>query len=96
MIIKNGHIFTDQGRFMQADIKLEGDRIVEIAPAGTLEGDEVIDATGKYVTPRLRGHPHPRRCRQRLLRRHHRGRGEDQPLRGQPGRYHLHGHHHGL
>ena len=31
MIIKNGHIFTDQGRFMQADIKLEGDRIVEIA-----------------------------------------------------------------
>ena len=21
MIIKNGHIFTDQGRFMQADIK---------------------------------------------------------------------------
>ena len=51
MIIKNGHIFTDQGRFMQADIKLEGDRIVEIAPAGTLEGDEVIDATGKYVTP---------------------------------------------
>ena len=44
MIIKNGHIFTDQGRFMQADIKLEGDRIVEIAPAGTLEGDEVIDA----------------------------------------------------
>ena len=37
MIIKNGHIFTDLGRFMQADIKLEGDRIVEIAPAGTLE-----------------------------------------------------------
>ena len=31
MIIKNGHIFTAQGRFMQADIKLEGDRIVEIA-----------------------------------------------------------------
>ena len=51
MILKNGHVFTEQARFVQADIRMEGDRIVEIAPAGTLEGDEVLDAAGRYVVP---------------------------------------------
>lgn len=51
MILKKGHVFTDLGRFMQADVQLEGDRIVKLAPAGTLEGDEAIDAAGKYVVP---------------------------------------------
>ena len=51
MILKNGKIFTALGRFMEADVEIQGDRIVKVAPAGSLNGDEVIDAAGKYVTP---------------------------------------------
>ena len=51
MILRNGSVFTDLGRFIPADVELEGDRIVRMAPANTLEGDEVLDCTGKYVTP---------------------------------------------
>lgn len=51
MILKNGKVFTALGRFMEADVEIQGDRIVQVAPAGTLEGTEVIDAAGKYVTP---------------------------------------------
>ena len=51
MILKNGKIFTALGRFMEADVEIQGDRIARIAPAGTLEGSDVIDASGKYVTP---------------------------------------------
>ena len=51
MILRNGSVFTDLGRFIPADVELEGDRIVRVAPANTLEGDEVLDCTGKYVTP---------------------------------------------
>ncbi len=51
MILKNGKVFTALGRFMEADVEIQGDRIVKVAPAGTLEGTDVIDAAGKYVTP---------------------------------------------
>lgn len=51
MIIQNGRVFTQDGVFIDADVQIEKDRIVKIAPAGTLTGDEVIDAAGKYVTP---------------------------------------------
>ena len=51
MILRNGSVFTDLGRFIPADVELRGDRIVRGAPANTLEGDEVLDCTGKYVTP---------------------------------------------
>ena len=51
MILRNGSVFTDLGRFIPADVELAGDRIVRVAPANTLEGDEVLDCTGKYVTP---------------------------------------------
>lgn len=51
MIIKNGQVFNSLGRFIPADVELAGDRIVKVAPAGTLHGEEEIDATGKYVTP---------------------------------------------
>ena len=51
MILRNGSVFTDLGRFIPADVELEGDRIVRVAPANTLEGDQVLDCTGKYVTP---------------------------------------------
>ena len=51
MILKNGQVFTALGRFLTADVELEGDRIKQVAPAGTLHGAEEIDAAGKYVTP---------------------------------------------
>lgn len=51
MIIKNGQVFHSNGRFIPADVELAGDRIVKVAPAGTLHGDEELDAAGKYVTP---------------------------------------------
>ena len=51
MIIKNGQVFNSNGRFIPADVELAGDRIVKVAPAGTLHGDEELDAAGKYVTP---------------------------------------------
>lgn len=51
MIIKNGQVFNSIGRFIPADVELVGDRIAKVAPAGTLYGDEEIDAAGKYVTP---------------------------------------------
>lgn len=51
MIIKNGQVFNSNGRFIPADVELVGDRIVKVAPAGTLHGDEELDAAGKYVTP---------------------------------------------
>ena len=51
MILKNGRVFTEEGRFVSADVELEGGKITRVAPAGTLDGDQVIDAAGKYVTP---------------------------------------------
>lgn len=51
MILQNGSVFTALGRFMPADVRIEGGRIAEVAPAGSLAGGEVLDAAGKYVTP---------------------------------------------
>ena len=51
MILKNGLIFNENAQFVPADVELEGGRIVNVAPAGTLSGGEALDATGKYVTP---------------------------------------------
>ena len=50
MIIRNGVLFTQDNTLKQADLLLEGGRIVQIAPAGSLEG-EAIDARGNYVLP---------------------------------------------
>lgn len=51
MILKNGRIFTENAEFVPADVQIEGGVIVKVAPAGTLSGDDEIDAAGKYVTP---------------------------------------------
>ena len=51
MIIKNGQVFNSNGQFIPADVEIAGDRIVRVAPAGTLQGGEEIDAAGRYVTP---------------------------------------------
>lgn len=55
MIIKNGNVFTTCADGFEAlDIRILDSRIIEVA-AGLLpaEGEEVIDAAGKYITPGL-------------------------------------------
>ncbi|MCD7060381.1 dihydropyrimidinase [Pelagibacterium xiamenense] len=47
-VVKNGTIVTADLTYA-ADVKIEGDTIVEIGP--DLSGDEVLDATGCYVMP---------------------------------------------
>ena len=47
MIIKNGLVFNEEGRFEEKDVFIEGDRI------STEATGEVIDAKGLYVIPGL-------------------------------------------
>lgn len=49
-VIKGGTIYATEGVF-QGDIGIMGDVISEIKQGGGLEGDKVIDATGKCVFP---------------------------------------------
>ena len=51
MILKNGLVFTENAEFVPADVELAGEAIVKVAPAGTLDGEEVLDVSGRYVTP---------------------------------------------
>lgn len=51
MIIKNGIVFTDTGRLMRADVAYEDGKITAVAPAGSLQGGEVLEAKGCYVLP---------------------------------------------
>lgn len=47
MVIKNGKIFTEEGKFVEKDLYIDGDKI------SSTESGEVIDATGLYVIPGL-------------------------------------------
>tara|TARA_R110000868_G_scaffold68685_10_gene203009 strand:- start:10866 stop:12320 length:1455 start_codon:yes stop_codon:yes gene_type:complete len=47
-VIKNGTVVTADLTY-KADVKIEGDVIVEIGPS--LSGDETLDATGCYIMP---------------------------------------------
>lgn len=63
MIVKNARIFLDgPGIFAPLDIRIENEKIVEIAEA--IKGDDtVIDAAGCYVTPGLiEAHSHIGMC----------------------------------
>ncbi len=51
MILKNGLVYNESGTFVNADVEMQGDKILKVAPPNTLTGNDVIDATGKYVTP---------------------------------------------
>lgn len=51
MILQNGRIFTENGVFRSADVEIAEGKIVKIAPAGTLNGAQVLDVKGQYVTP---------------------------------------------
>ena len=47
MIIKNGRVFTEEGKFVDKNLCIDGDEI------SSTEQGEVIDATGCYVIPGL-------------------------------------------
>ena len=51
MIIKNGLVYTAAARFEALDLEFENGRITRLAPAGTLDAPDAIDAEGNYVTP---------------------------------------------
>lgn len=57
IIIKNGKMIDiEQGKLMKADIAVEGDRIIEIAPEISSSAVSEIDASGCIVTPGLIDH----------------------------------------
>lgn len=55
LAIKNGKVVTiTQGTYQQGTVLIDGEKIVAVGPADTIEvpsNAEVIDATGKWVTP---------------------------------------------
>lgn len=52
ILIQNGTIYDGLGgQPYQADLLVQDDRIAQIAPGITEPADQVIDATGKVVTP---------------------------------------------
>ena len=50
LLIKNGNIITSTSEY-NADILVEGEKIVQIGKDLDTNGHEVVDATGKYVFP---------------------------------------------
>ena len=52
ILIQNGTLYDGLGgQPYQADLLVQDDRIAQIAPGITEPADQVIDATGKVVTP---------------------------------------------
>ncbi len=51
MILKNGLIFTEEARFVPADVELADGKIARVAAPGSLTGANVLDVAGKYVAP---------------------------------------------
>ena len=61
MIVKHGNVLLfEEGGFVLRDIRVENGKIKEIAPElQAAEGEEVFDASGKYVTPWHDRRPQP-------------------------------------
>ena len=51
MILKNGLVFTEDARFVLADVEIADGKIAQVAVPGTLDGPDAVDVSGKYVTP---------------------------------------------
>ena len=52
ILIKNGRVMDGSGNpWIRADVLIRGDRIEAVGDLGDVAADEVIDATGLYVTP---------------------------------------------
>lgn len=52
MVIKNGLVFSENAKFIEKELCVNGDKIVNQGAESTFE-DEIIDATGCYVIPGL-------------------------------------------
>jgi dihydropyrimidinase len=50
-VIAGGTVILPDERSMQADVGITGEQIAAIAAPGSLSGEEVVDATGRYVLP---------------------------------------------
>ena len=52
IVLANGRILDGCGNpWYWGDLAIQGGHIVEIAPAGTLKGLQIIDAAGRFVSP---------------------------------------------
>lgn len=52
VLIRNGRVMDGSGNpWIRADVLIRGDRIAAVGHLGDVEADEVVDATGLYVTP---------------------------------------------
>jgi len=52
ILIRNGRVMDGSGNpWIYADVLLRGDRIAAVGLLGDVQADEVVDATGLYVTP---------------------------------------------
>ena len=52
VLIRNGRVLDGSGNpWVHADVLIQGDKILEIGDLGEASADEVIDASGLYVTP---------------------------------------------
>jgi N-acyl-D-amino-acid deacylase len=52
LVIANGRILDGCGNpWFWGDLGIEQDRIIEIAPAGTLKGTQMVDAAGRFISP---------------------------------------------
>src|SRR5512137_448933 len=50
LLIKNGHLITASESF-QADLLIEGEKIIQIGQDISAPSAKVIDASGKFITP---------------------------------------------
>lgn len=50
LLIKNGKVLSESGELVQADIFIEGNKIVKMKESIAEEADEVIDAEGNFVS----------------------------------------------
>ena len=53
MILKNGLVFTEDARFVLADVEIADGKIAQVAAPGTLDGPDAVDGFCGYPHPRL-------------------------------------------
>jgi len=51
LVITNGTVVTPELGTFEADVAADGEEISAVARSGSLDGEEVVDASGKYVLP---------------------------------------------
>jgi dihydropyrimidinase len=51
LVIQNGTVVSPEQDIFEADVAADGDDIAAVASPGTLDGETVVDASGKHVLP---------------------------------------------